>query len=422
MEVYLESDKEQGLSNQEIFRALKDSLEEKEYQKVLIIPPDFTRFYSNAGYITNQYYHLLTEKGCQVDILPALGTHDPMSEEQFHAMYGDIPFEKVIPHHWRTDVETLGEVPSSYLKEITEGLWEDPIKVEVNRRLLDPSYDLILSVGQVVPHEVIGMSNHAKNIFVGVGGSEMINRTHMVGAVYGMERMMGKDHTPVRKVFDYALEHFLPDKNIVFVLTVTTAPKDKICTHGLFIGRKRTVLERAVALSQKKNIDFVESGIRKCVVYLDPKEFRSTWLGNKAIYRTRMAMADGGELLVLAPGVHKFGEDPECDRIIRKYGYCGRMRMLQLYRKNQDLMDNMGVAAHLIHGSSDGRFQITYAVKEISKEEIEAVHFASADYDEMVPKYDPQKLEYGYNRMPDGEEIFFIPNPALGLWIDRSKF
>ena len=112
-------------------------------------------------------------------------------------------------------------------------------KVEINRRLLDPSYDLILSVGQVVPHEVIGMSNHAKNIFVGVGGSEMINRTHMVGAVYGMERMMGKDHTPVRKVFDYALEHFLPDKNIVFVLTVTTAPKDKICTHGLFIGRKR---------------------------------------------------------------------------------------------------------------------------------------------------------------------------------------
>ena len=341
MEVYLESNKEEGLDNQEILQALKQSLEGKQYRKVLIIPPDFTRFYSNAGYITNQYYHLLTENGCQVDILPALGTHDPMTEEQFRTMYGDIPFEKVIPHHWRTDVETLGEVPSSYLKEITEGLWEDPIKVEVNRKVLDPSYDLILSIGQVVPHEVIGMSNHAKNIFVGVGGSEMINRTHMVGAVYGMERMMGKDHTPVRKVFDYALEHFLPDQNIVFVLTVTTAPKDLIRTHGLFIGKKRTVLERAVALSQKKNIDFVESGIRKCVVYLDPKEFHSTWLGNKAVYRTRMAMADGGELLVLAPGVRKFGEDPECDRIIRKYGYCGRLCMLELYRKNQDLMDNM---------------------------------------------------------------------------------
>lgn len=422
MEVYLESNKEEGLDNQEILQALKQSLEGKQYRKALIIPPDFTRFYSNAGYITNQYYHLLTENGCQVDILPALGTHDPMTEEQFRTMYGDIPFEKVIPHHWRTDVETLGEVPSSYLKEITEGLWEDPIKVEVNRKVLDPSYDLILSIGQVVPHEVIGMSNHAKNIFVGVGGSEMINRTHMVGAVYGMERMMGKDHTPVRKVFDYALEHFLPDQNIVFVLTVTTAPKDLIRTHGLFIGKKRTVLERAVALSQKKNIDFVESGIRKCVVYLDPKEFHSTWLGNKAVYRTRMAMADGGELLVLAPGVRKFGEDPECDRIIRKYGYCGRLCMLELYRKNQDLMDNMGVAAHLIHGSSDGRFQITYAVKEISREEIESVQFASADYDEMIKKYDPRKLEYGYNRMPDGEEIFFVPNPALGLWIDRSKF
>lgn len=422
MEIYLESTEEEGLNNQEIVSALKQSIEGKNNSKVLIIPPDITRFYSNAGYITNQYYHLLTENGCKVDILIALGTHDPMNAEQFHMMYGDIPFEVVIPHRWRVDCETLGEVPGSYLKNITEGLWETPIKVEVNRKVMDPSYDMVLSIGQVVPHEVIGMSNHAKNIFVGVGGSEMINQSHMVGAVYGMERMMGKDYTPVRKMFDYALENYLSKLNIVFVLTVTTAPQNRIYTHGLFIGKERNVLRRAVALSQKKNIDFVQTGIQKCVVYLDPKEFHSTWLGNKAIYRTRMAMADGGKLVILAPGVRKFGEDPECDRIIRKYGYCGRLRMLELFKNNQDLAENMAVAAHLIHGSSDGRFQIVYAVKEISREEIESVHFESADYDEMIKKYDPQNLKYGYNKMPDGEEIFFVPNPALGLWIDKSIF
>ena len=159
-----------------------------------------------------------------MDILPALGTHEPVSREQAAAMFGDIPYEKFIPHNWRTDVVKIGEVPASYLEEITEGLWHDPVSVEINRRVMDESYDLILSVGQVVPHEVVGMANHSKNLFVGVGGSDMINKSHMVGAVYGMERMMGKDHTPVRKIFDYALEQYLKDRPILFVLTVTTAP------------------------------------------------------------------------------------------------------------------------------------------------------------------------------------------------------
>ena len=391
---------------------------------MLIIPPDFTRFHSNAGYITNVYYHALTEKGCVVDILPALGTHEPMTREQVEAMYGDIPFACFLPHNWRTDVVKLGEVPAAYLEEITGGLWHDPVSVEINRRVMDESYDLILSVGQVVPHEVIGMANHAKNLFVGVGGSDMINKSHMVGAVYGMERMMGKDHTPVRKILDYGMEHFLSIRPILFVLTVTTAPGGNIRTHGLFIGAGRRCLTEAVKLAQKKNIDFVEHGLKKCVVYLDPSEFKSTWLGNKAVYRTRMAMADGGELIILAPGIRRFGEDGQVDQLIRKYGYYGRLHTLEAFNKpeNADLRENMSAAAHLIHGSSDGRFSITYAVKEISKEEIESVGFRAADYDEMAARYDPKKLRYGYNTLPDGEEIYFIPNPALGLWINREAF
>ena len=424
MDNFVYAKDELGLSREEISAALLSAIEGRELKNVLIIPPDFTRFHSNAGYITNVYYHALTERGCNVDILPALGTHVPVTEDEAKLMFGDVPYEKFIAHNWRTDVVKLGEVPADYLEDITEGLWLSPVSVEVNRLIMDEKYDLIISPGQVVPHEVIGMANHSKNLFVGTGGSDMINKSHMVGAVYGMERMMGKDHTPVRKLFDYGMEHFLNERPILFVLTVCTAPGGNIRTHGLFIGEDRKCLEAAIELAQEKNIDFVDTGIKKCVVYLDPGEFKSTGLGNKSVYRTRMAIADGGELLVLAPGVERFGEDAQVDKLIRKYGYKGRLNTLEQFEKpeNQDLRDNMGAAAHLIHGSSDGRFTITYAVKNISKEEIESVGFCAADYDEAAKRYDPEKLQYGYNTLPDGEEIYFIPNPALGLWINREKF
>ena len=422
-DIYCIAKTDAGLSQDEIRVALLQSLSGRKLNKVLILPPDFTRFHSNAGFITNVYYHALTDAGVQVDILPALGTHVPVSEEQWTKMFGDIPYERMLVHNWRTDVVKIGQIPADFVSEITEGLWTEPVAAEVNRRVMDESYDLIISPGQVVPHEVIGMANHAKNLFVGVGGSDMINKSHMIGAVYGMERMMGKDNTPVRRIFDYGFEHYLSKRPILFVLTVNTAPGGHIRVHGLFIGEGRQCLTEAVKLAQQKNIDFVPHGLKKCVVYLDPSEFKSTWLGNKAVYRTRMAMADGGELIVLAPGVERFGEDNQVDKLIRKYGYRGRLNTLEQFKKpeNQDLRDNMGAAAHLIHGSSDGRFTIIYAVKDITKEEIEGVGFAAADYDETAKKYDPQKLAYGFNTV-DGEEVYFIPNPALGLWIDRERF
>ena len=418
----------EGLSNDEVAALLEKALADWEarkgvVKKALVIPPDFTRFHSNAGFITQVFYRLLTAKGAEVDVLPALGTHVPVSETQWRTMFGDIPYSKMIVHNWRTDVMKLGEVPASEIERISEGLWKDPVDVEVNRRLMDPSYDLIVSPGQVVPHEVIGMANHAKNIFVGCGGADMINKSHMIGAVCGMEKAMGRDHTPVRQIFDYAFDHFVKDRPILWVLTVNTAPGGKIRSHGIFIGEGRNCLTEAVKLAQEKNIDYVEHGLKKCVVYLDPSEFTSTWLGNKAVYRTRMAMADGGELIILAPGVHQFGEDKTVDGLIRKYGYRGRLHTLEVFQREDaaDLRANMGAAAHLIHGSSDGRFSITYCVKAITRDEVEGVGFKSASYDEMAAKYDPAKLKYGYNTV-DGEEIYFIPNPALGLWIDKERF
>lgn len=421
MELKITNESYSPLTNTQINELLKRSLAGRKLRKVLIIPPDITRYHSNAGYITNAYYHMLKDN-CEVDILPALGTHDSMTQEEVLDMYGDIPFDRFIEHHWRTDIVKVGTVPESYVSEITEGLWNKSVTMEINKNILNPDYDLIISVGQVVPHEVIGMANHSKNIFVGCGGKSTIHESHMIGAVFGMERMMGKDFTPVRKVLDYGWQHFLKDLPLIFVLTVTTAPENKIQTHGLFIGDTRKTLEDAIVVAQAKNINFLEKGIKKCVVYLDPKEFRSTWLGNKSVYRTRMAIADDGELIVLAPGIIKFGEDEKIDELIRKYGYVGRDEVLRLFHENEDLQSNMSAAAHLIHGSSDERFKITYAVKNISLDEIRRVNFNAIDYDEALKLYPIDQLKPGYNITANNEEIYYVPNPALGLWINQEKF
>lgn len=410
------------ISDEILVESLKKSIEGRKLTKVLLLPPDLTRLHSYAGKITALYYNMLKNK-CQVDIMPALGTHEAMTEEESLEFFGpDVPYSAVITHNWRTDIVKIGTVPSEFVKEVSEGLIDYSIDAEVNKRLADKTYDLIISIGQVVPHEVVGMANYTKNVLVGCGGKTMINRSHFLGAVYGMERMMGRDHSPVRKVFDYAEERFLKDIPLMYVLTVTTVNEGNVLLEGLFIGRERRLFEEAVELSQSKNLIFMEKPIRKVVVFLDEREFKSTWLGNKAVYRTRMAIADGGELIILAPGVRRFGEDEVIDKLIRKYGYVGRIKVLEQYKANEDLKENLSAAAHLIHGSSDGRFGITYAPGKISREEIEGVNFKYMPLDKALEKYNPEKLKDGFNTLDDGEEIFFISNPAIGLWASKSLF
>ncbi len=411
-----------GISQDTIFNALNDSIadERNTLKKILLIPPDMTRMHSGAGQITAMLYRLLKDT-CTIDILPALGTHEPMSDEEIAKFFGDgIPKSCFKVHNWRTSVQKIGEVPGSYVSSISGGFFSESITVEINCLLLDKSYDRVISIGQVVPHEVVGMANYTKNLLVGCGGKDMIDKSHMLGAVFGMERIMGRDHSPVRDVFDYVEQHFLTNIPLSYVLTVTTEHGGRARIHGLYIGRRRSLFEQAVSLSQKMNLTLVQKPIHKIVVYLDDAEFKSTWLGNKGIYRTRMAIEDGGELVILAPGVSKFGEDVNNDALIRKYGYVGRDRVLEMSAQNEDLRGNLSVAAHLIHGSSDGRFSIAYAVKKLTREEVEGAGFSFMDYDEAVKKYDPNKLRNGYNTLEDGEEIFYINNPALGLWIYKQ--
>jgi nickel-dependent lactate racemase len=388
---------------------------------VLAVPPDYTRFHSKAGELTEliwEYYG-----NALVDVLPALGTHKAMTDKEIASMFGATPRDLFRVHDWRNDIVTLGEVPGEFMAEVSEGKLDYTWPAQVNKLLRDGGHDLILSVGQVVPHEVVGMANGSKNIFVGTGGVMGIHRSHFLGAVYGMERMMGRADTPVRRVLNYASEHFgklLPQ--IVYVQTVVNKNAEgKLVMRGLYIGDDAECFERAAELSLQCNFLMMDREIKKAVVFLDPHEFRSTWLGNKSVYRTRMALADDAELIVLAPGVHEFGEDAAIDVLIRKYGYCGTPATLEAVKTDPALAANLSAAAHLIHGSSEGRFMIRYCPGHLTREEIEGVHFAYGDLAEYTAKYDPAKLVDGWN-VVDGEEIFYISNPGLGLWAYEGRF
>ncbi len=410
------------ISSGELRQLVFETLEKLgKREKVLIIPPDITRFFSRAGEITGYAYEFY---GSAVNaILPALGTHAPMSEEERKRMFGDIPGSLFLNHDWRNDVVTLGEVPASFVKEVSEGRVSYPWPVQVNRILVEGGFDLILSVGQVVPHEVVGMANYNKNIFVGTGGPEGINKSHFLGAAYGMERMMGHADTPVRAVLNYGSEHFTAHLPLVYIQTVVGRDREgHLVTRGFYSGDNEDCFNLAADLSLKVNFELLDSPLNKVVVYLDPEEFRSTWLGNKSIYRTRMAIADGGELIVLAPGLKEFGEDREIDRLIRKYGYRTTPEILAAVDSNADLKNNLSAAAHLIHGSTEGRFTVTYCPGHLSREEIESVNYRFGVLEDYAERYDVTTLKDGFNILPGGEEIFFISNPALGLWAWKEKF
>ena len=417
---------ETSLSAEEMKQGLFEAFEKMgAKQKVLAIPPDYTRLPSRSGELTEFSWQYFGDK--LTDILPALGTHTPMTDDQISHMFGKTPRSLFRDHDWRNDVITLGTVPAEFVNEVSEGACNYTWPAQVNKLLVEGDFDLILSIGQVVPHEVVGMANYNKNVFVGTGGAEGINKSHYIGAAYGMEKMMGHADTPVRKIFNYASENFSNHLPIVYVQTVVGLNKEgNLQTYGLFIGDDYSVFDKAAKLSLKVNFEMLDKPIKKAVVWLDPTEFKSTWLGNKSVYRTRMALADGGELIVLAPALKEFGEDKEIDKLIRKYGYFGTPHTLKLVEENDDLKNNLSAAAHLIHGSSEGRFSITYCPgkepENLTQKEIESVGFEYADFDEMTAKYNPETLKEGYNTMPDGEEIFYISNPALGLWAFKDRF
>ncbi|MCL2210713.1 MAG: lactate racemase domain-containing protein [Treponema sp.] len=406
--------------------------------KVIILPPDITRFHSKAGFFTESASHMLA--GRLGAVLPALGTHMAMNDSELMKMFGATPLHKFLVHDWRNDVCELGRIEADWVEKASDGAVRYDWPVQVNKILKNDNagvgdYSLALSIGQVVPHEVAGMANHGKNIFVGTGGKEAIDKSHFAGAAYGMERIMGRADTPVRALFDEGLRRFQKElPPILWVLTVISARTDdellktgkergSLAVRGLYIGFGRECFEKACALSREVNVNLLNEPVNKAVVYLEPEEYRTTWLGNKAIYRTRMVIADGGELVILAPALERFGEDPGIDALIRKYGYRPAKEILAKSASDPELGGNLSAAAHLIHGSSENRFTIRYCPgSKLSKQEIESVGFQWGDLNEQMSRYDINKLSSGWNTLTSGERIFFVPNPALGLWAEKQKF
>lgn len=387
--------------------------------RVLAVPPDISRVHSQAGKLTCMVHELLGDR--LVDVLPALGTHDPMGAEELAEMYPTLPTSLVRVHRWRDDVETIGHVPADFVHDVTDGIYSRPWPAQLNRLVWRSGHDLILSIGQVVPHEVIGMANYNKNLFVGTGGPAGIDESHYISAVYGMERIMGRADNPLRRILNYAQDQFLGNLPVVFILTVIGRNHaGKLVIRGLFIGDDVECFQRASELSVAVNFDLLEETPKKIVVYLDPKEFKTTWLGNKAIYRTRMAVATGGEVVILAPNVGRFGEDLAIDALIRKYGYRTTPEVVQFVADNADLRSALSAAAHLIHGSAENRFTITYCPGKLTREEVEAVGYQFGDLGALMARYQPESLQPGRQTV-NGEEIFYIPNPALGLWAHKSR-
>ena len=411
-----------GLGLPEVKEGLFDAFDKLgPRRRVLAVPPDFTRAHSFAGPLTEYAWEYYGD--AMSDVLPALGTHTPMTGSQIAHMFGRVPPELFRVHDWRRDLANLGGVPAGFVREVSEGRVDYVWPAQVNRMLVEGGHDLILSIGQVVPHEVIGMANYNKNIFIGTGGAESINKSHFLGAVYGMERIMGRADNPVRKVLNYASDHFAAFLPVVYVLTVVGRnPDGELAVQGLFIGDDWECFQRAAELSMEHNFELLNRPLRKVVVYLDPAEYKSTWLGNKSIYRTRMAIEDGGELIVLAPGLREFGEDPEIDRLIRRYGYRRSEEILKHTRNNPDLQSNLSAAAHLIHGSPEGRFTVRYCPGHMSRAEIEGVGFEYGELAEMLIRYNPEELSEGLNILPGEDPVFFISNPALGLWAFKDRF
>jgi nickel-dependent lactate racemase len=433
---------------------------------VLIIPPDLTRIHSRAGALTGAVCRLLDAERRPLNesaglsplwrlggILPALGTHRPLDAEEIERMFPGCPREKFISHRWRSDTVELGRLEAEWVEAAftnaadTEarrnvppspasvragsGAFRMDWPVQVNRLLSGEKFSLIISIGQVVPHEVAGMANHAKNIFIGCGGAEGINKSHWLGALYGLERIMGRADNPVRGLFDEALRRYqdrLPP--ILWVLTVVDSEGS---VRGLFSGFDRKCFEEAAALSAELNITRLEEPARKIVAALDPREYRSCWLGNKAVYRSRLALAPGGELVILAPAVDRFGEDPKIDALIRRHGYRGREAARKAAASDPDLARTLSAAAHLIHGSGEGRFTIRYCTgakgggfdcgNGLSREALEGAGYRWGDLGEAAARYVPDgvNIPNGWHTTADGEKFYFIGNPALGLWTVQPK-
>jgi len=390
-------------------------------KRVLLLPPDITRMHSGSGRITEWLYNALANEA-EVYVIPTLGQHVPHTPEENRRMFGSIPEKQILVHDWRGGCVQVGEIPADMVRETSRGAADWALPVVLNRALMEEPWDLVINIGHVVPHEVLGFANHNKNYFIGLAGKDLICTSHMMAASCGIENNLGCLTTPVRQCFNWAEEQYLSNLPDLYIQVVLARSNTGELVHtGFHAGDDLETYLTAARQSRNENITVFDEPLTKVVCVMQGDEFHSTWVANKAVYRTRMALADCGELLILAPGLTRFGEQPEVDALIRKYGYIPSQRVLELYRQNADMQDLAHGTAHLMHGTSEGRFRITYAPGHLTRADIEQVGFEYADLAAMTARYRPEACKEGWNTTADGEKFYFIPTPSAGLWSTRAK-
>ncbi|QDS97199.1 lactate racemase domain-containing protein [Adhaeretor mobilis] len=420
------------LSDSEVFKKVDTLLSDlSPMRRVLLLAPDATRSSSFAGEIASYIYHKLIDR-TDVHLTPTVGTHEPDEKDwrSIREMYRDIPESayKLHEHDEVAGLYDLGVLPDDEILRISGGEFAAPVPVQVNRNLVEGNYDQVFSIGQVVPHEVMGFANYDKNVFIGAGGKNFIDTSHWISALCGIDNVLGKIDSAPRQLLDAASALAKRDPrfpSVHYLLTVRgQSSAGDIGTHDFFCGTSKETFYRAAKLSLRENCHASNQPYQQVIVRLNEKKYRSFWLSNKAIYRTRRAIATGGTIHVIAPGLDRLGENEIQSKLIGKYGYCGTQGVKQILQIDPEMQANVGVAAHLIHGSTENRFHVRYYTHH-SSELLSACRFADGQLG-----YSLEDIETAHERFSEltvGESFnadqrrLVIDDPGLGLWITKAS-
>jgi lactate racemase len=322
-------------------------------KKILLIVPDSTRT-APVGLVFKKLHDRLAPVTLALDVIVALGTHPPMTEEAIcHRL--EITLEernstykrvKFFNHEWDhpAALKDLGVIPAAEIAKLSDGLFSMDVRVNVNRLLFE--YDQVIIVGPVFPHEVVGFSGGNKYLFPGVAGAEILNFFHWLGAVITNPMIIGNKWTPVRKVVDRAGAMVSVSK-LCFCLVVKGEE-----FGGIFAGTPEEAWDRASEHSRQMHITYKEHPY-KLILSCAPLMYDELWVGGKCMYKLEPVLADDGELIIYAPHIHEISVVH--GKLIRKIGYHCRDYFLKQWDKFKD--EPWGILAHSTHVRGIGKFE-----------------------------------------------------------------
>src|SRR3954471_17146303 len=296
----------QAVTTEQVTDIISRTCAPKDYagKRVLLVVPDGTRT-APVGLLFQTLHRCIGEAAKSFDVMIALGTHQPMnetaicerldvSEKQRNDTYKEVRF---FNHAWNTPsaLKNIGTITSDEIKELTNGLFAMDVPVEINKLVFD--YDQVIIIGPVFPHEVVGFSGGNKYLFPGIGGPQILNFFHWLGAVVTNPMIIGNKWTPVRKVVDRAGAMVKVDK-LCFSLVV--APDKTLL--GLFAGTPEKAWDKASDLSREIHITYKDKPFHT-ILSCAPAMYDELWTAGKCMYKLEPVLADGGELIIFAPHI-----------------------------------------------------------------------------------------------------------------------